>query len=158
MAWMRANWKKVGLPPAKRQKEMEALDSLRLNQLGVSTPPGLTVTPVGVNGGPGVPPPGAPTPPLAGVTNLGTTNTPGRAKIATVSRVGGRPRIISWMDAPDDVYFYATDTTKKLRKSLSTNDLKRAARQPWKKIQEKEPSSPPPPPVAVTPFTPVMSE
>lgn len=147
-----------GLPPAKRQKEMEALDSLRLNQLGVSTPPGLTVTPVGVNGGPGVPPPGAPTPPLAGVTNLGTTNTPGRAKIATVSRVGGRPRIISWMDAPDDVYFYATDTTKKLRKSLSTNDLKRAARQPWKKIQEKEPSSPPPPPVAVTPFTPVMSE
>lgn len=64
-------------------------------------PPGLTVTPVGVNGGPGVP-----TPPL------GAPNTPSRAKIATVSRVGGRPRIISWMDAPDDVYFYATDTTK----------------------------------------------
>ncbi|XP_068233085.1 metastasis-associated protein MTA1 isoform X7 [Palaemon carinicauda] len=146
-----------GLPPPKRQKEMEGLDMLRLNQLGVSTPPGLTVTPVGVNGGPGVPPPlGAPTPPLPGVPPLGTTNTPGRAKIATVSRVGGRPRIISWMDAPDDVYFYATDLTKKMRKSLTANDLKRAARQPWKKIQDKEPPSPPP--VAVTPFTPVMGE
>ncbi|KAG0727415.1 Metastasis-associated protein MTA1 [Chionoecetes opilio] len=114
-----------GLPSAKRQKEMEGSDSIHLNQLGVVPPPGLTVTPVGVNGGPGVP-----TPPL------GAPNTPSRAKIATVSRVGGRPRIISWMDAPDDVYFYATDTTKKLRKSLPTNDLKRAARRPWKKIQE----------------------
>ncbi|XP_069940158.1 metastasis-associated protein MTA3 isoform X10 [Cherax quadricarinatus] len=101
-----------GIPPAKRQKDLEALDSLHLNQLGVIPPPGLTVTPVGVNGGPGVPPPGVPTPPLAGVPNLGAPSTPGRAKIATVSRVGGRPRIISWMDAPDDVYFYATDTTK----------------------------------------------
>ncbi|XP_063873810.1 metastasis-associated protein MTA1-like isoform X6 [Scylla paramamosain] len=114
-----------GLPPTKRQKEMEGSDSIHLGQLGVVPPPGLTVTPVGVNGGPGVP-----TPPL------GAPNTPSRAKIATVSRVGGRPRIISWMDAPDDVYFYATDTTKKLRKSLATNDLKRAARRPWKKIQE----------------------
>lgn len=90
-----------GLPPAKRQKELEGTDSIHLSQLGVVPPPGLTVTPVGVNGGPGVP-----TPPL------GAPNTPSRAKIATVSRVGGRPRIISWMDAPDDVYFYATDTTK----------------------------------------------
>ncbi|XP_050706979.1 metastasis-associated protein MTA3-like isoform X3 [Eriocheir sinensis] len=114
-----------GLPPSKRQKDIEGGDSIHLNQLGVVPPPGLTVTPVGVNGGPGVP-----TPPL------GAPNTPSRAKIATVSRVGGRPRIISWMDAPDDVYFYATDTTKKLRKSLTTNDLKRAARRPWKKIQD----------------------
>lgn len=39
----------------------------------------------------------------------------GRAKIATVSRIGGgsgRPRIISWMDAPDDVYFYSSESTK----------------------------------------------
>lgn len=93
---------------------MEALDSLRLNQLGVNPPPGLTVTPVGVNGSPGLTPPVVPTPPplMAGVPNLGTPSTPGRAKIATVSRVGGRPRIISWMDAPDDVYFYATESTK----------------------------------------------
>ncbi|XP_042205586.1 metastasis-associated protein MTA3-like isoform X4 [Homarus americanus] len=146
-----------GVQPAKRQKDLEGLDSLHLNQLGVIPPPGLTVTPVGVNGGPGVPPPGVPTPPLAGVPNLGAPSTPGRAKIATVSRVGGRPRIISWMDAPDDVYFYATDTTKKLRKSLTTNDLKRAARRPWKKIQEKElsPSTPTP---ASTPITHITSE
>ncbi|KAK7075242.1 hypothetical protein SK128_000298 [Halocaridina rubra] len=140
---------------------MEALDSLRLNQLGVTPPPGLTVTPVGVNGGPGVLPFGATTPPLPGVQNLGTTSLSGRAKIATVSRVGGRPRIISWMDAPDDVYFYATDSTKKLRKTLSTNDLKRAARQPWKKIQEKDVSSPAPvaaAAAAVHPFTPMLSE
>ncbi|KAK8748740.1 hypothetical protein OTU49_015970 [Cherax quadricarinatus] len=146
-----------GIPPAKRQKDLEALDSLHLNQLGVIPPPGLTVTPVGVNGGPGVPPPGVPTPPLAGVPNLGAPSTPGRAKIATVSRVGGRPRIISWMDAPDDVYFYATDTTKKLRKSLTTNDLKRAARRPWKKIQEKDlsPSTPTP---TTTPITHITSD
>ncbi|XP_071518150.1 metastasis-associated protein MTA3 isoform X16 [Panulirus ornatus] len=146
-----------GIPPAKRQKEIEALDSLHLNQLGVIPPPGLTVTPVGVNGGPGLPPPGVPTPPLAGVPNLGAPSTPGRAKIATVSRVGGRPRIISWMDAPDDVYFYATDTTKKLRKSLTTNDLKRAARRPWKKIQETELSPCMPTPTS-TPITHIASE
>ncbi|XP_063604043.1 metastasis-associated protein MTA3-like isoform X6 [Penaeus indicus] len=159
-----------GLQPPKRLKEMEALDSLRLNQLGVNPPPGLTVTPVGVNGSPGLTPPVAPTPPplMAGVPNLGTPNTPGRAKIATVSRVGGRPRIISWMDAPDDVYFYATESTKKLRRSLTTNDLKRAARRPWKKIVEKEPSpstptptttpTPTPTPTPITPFTHLTSD
>lgn len=36
----------------------------------------------------------------------------GRAKIATVTRVGGRKQMISWVDAPDDVYFVATDSTK----------------------------------------------
>ncbi|XP_037790966.1 metastasis-associated protein MTA3 isoform X1 [Penaeus vannamei] len=159
-----------GLQPPKRLKEMEALDSLRLNQLGVNPPPGLTVTPVGVNGSPGLTPPVVPTPPplMAGVPNLGTPNTPGRAKIATVSRVGGRPRIISWMDAPDDVYFYATESTKKLRRSLTTNDLKRAARRPWKKIVEKEPSpstptptttpTPTPTPTPITPFTHLTSD
>ncbi|XP_042872842.1 metastasis-associated protein MTA1-like isoform X7 [Penaeus japonicus] len=159
-----------GLQPPKRLKEMEALDSLRLNQLGVNPPPGLTVTPVGVNGSPGLTPPVVPTPPplMAGVPNLGTPSTPGRAKIATVSRVGGRPRIISWMDAPDDVYFYATESTKKLRRSLTTNDLKRAARRPWKKIVEKEPSpstptptttpTPTPTPTPITPFTHLTSD
>ncbi|KAK3879218.1 hypothetical protein Pcinc_016211 [Petrolisthes cinctipes] len=142
-----------GLPPAKRQKEAGDLESLHLNQLGVVPPPGLTVTPVGINGGPCLPPPppGAPTPPLT-LPGHPTPTTPSRAKIATVSRVGGRPRIISWMDAPDDVYFYATDTTKKLRKSLSTNDLKRAARRPWKRIQENE-SSPPMPTPITTPVS-----
>lgn len=37
----------------------------------------------------------------------------GRPKIAQMSRTGsGRKQVISWMDAPDDVYFRATDGTK----------------------------------------------
>lgn len=36
----------------------------------------------------------------------------GRAKMATITRVGGRKQMISWVDAPDDVYFVATDSTK----------------------------------------------
>ena len=102
----------TGLPPSKRVKDStQALDSYRLSQLGVNPPPGLTVTPVGLNGGPRTTPPNtAATPPLPGLhlTHAGNS----RNKIATVSRIGGRPRIISWMDAPDDVYFYATDLTK----------------------------------------------
>ena len=43
-----------------------------------------------------------------------------------------------------------------MRKSLSASDLKRAARQPWKKIQEKDTVTPPS--VAVTSFTPVIGE
>ncbi|CAL4061293.1 unnamed protein product, partial [Meganyctiphanes norvegica] len=118
-----------GAPPAKRPREeapvlSSGMDALGLSHLGVSTPPGLTVTPLGINGGPGIippgmvsnqqqtsvlghPPQGAPPP-----YPTGSASTPGRAKIATVSRIGGRPRIISWMDAPDDVYFYANETTK----------------------------------------------
>jgi hypothetical protein len=36
----------------------------------------------------------------------------GRAKVATITRVGGRKQMISWVDAPDDVYFVATDSTR----------------------------------------------
>ena len=36
----------------------------------------------------------------------------GRPKVATITRVGGRKQMISWVDAPDDVYFVATDTTR----------------------------------------------
>jgi metastasis-associated protein MTA len=37
----------------------------------------------------------------------------GKAKIATMTRSGsGRKQVISWMDAPDDVYFRSTDGTK----------------------------------------------
>lgn len=35
----------------------------------------------------------------------------GRAKVATITRMG-RKQLISWVDAPDDVYFVATDSTK----------------------------------------------
>jgi metastasis-associated protein MTA len=37
----------------------------------------------------------------------------GKTKIATMTRVGsGRKQVISWTDAPDDMYFRATDNTK----------------------------------------------
>lgn len=36
----------------------------------------------------------------------------GRAKVATITRIGGRKQMISWVDAPDDVYFVATDSTR----------------------------------------------
>lgn len=37
----------------------------------------------------------------------------GKPKIAHMTRTGsGRKQVISWMDAPDDVYFRATETSK----------------------------------------------
>lgn len=38
-------------------------------------------------------------------------------------------------DAPDDVFFLATDKTKKLRKVLSNQQFRSAARKPWKGIK-----------------------
>ncbi|XP_036675010.1 metastasis-associated protein MTA3 isoform X2 [Drosophila suzukii] len=72
----------------------------------------------------------------------------GKQKIAQMARGGnGRKQVISWMDAPDDVYFRANDTHKKTRKILSAVDLRRAARKPWRTLPIKpaapEPSSRP---------------
>lgn len=50
----------------------------------------------------------------------------------TVGR--GRKQVMSWIDAPDDVYFVATDSTRKLRKKISQMESKRAARKPWRKL------------------------
>ena len=36
----------------------------------------------------------------------------GRPKVATITRVGGRKQMISWVDAPDDVFFIATEATR----------------------------------------------
>jgi metastasis-associated protein MTA len=57
----------------------------------------------------------------------------GRAKVATITRVGGRKQMISWVDAPDDVYFVATDSTRRLRRQLNPGELRRAARRPWRR-------------------------
>jgi hypothetical protein len=35
-----------------------------------------------------------------------------RAKMAAVTRIGSRKQIISWMDAPDDLYFVSTHESK----------------------------------------------
>ncbi|XP_030371548.1 metastasis-associated protein MTA3 isoform X1 [Scaptodrosophila lebanonensis] len=72
----------------------------------------------------------------------------GKQKIAQMARGGnGRKQVISWMDAPDDVYFRATDIHKKTRKILTAVDLRRAARKPWRNLPIKslapEPSSRP---------------
>ncbi|ALC47524.1 MTA1-like [Drosophila busckii] len=72
----------------------------------------------------------------------------GKQKIAQMARGGnGRKQVISWMDAPDDVYFRATDVHKKTRKILSAVDLRRAARKPWRTLPIKsmanEPTSKP---------------
>ncbi|XP_017790698.1 PREDICTED: metastasis-associated protein MTA3 isoform X2 [Habropoda laboriosa] len=51
-----------------------------------------------------------------------------------LSRSNARKQVISWMDAPDDVYFRASDQTKRLRKTLSSVELRRAARKPWRRL------------------------
>ncbi|XP_046402651.1 metastasis-associated protein MTA3 isoform X3 [Ischnura elegans] len=74
--------------------------------------------------------------PLLGRSVINHLN--GKAKIATMSRMGGgRKQVISWMDAPDDVYFRATEASKKMRRQLSATDIRRAARKPWRKLSVK---------------------
>ncbi|KAF7381417.1 hypothetical protein HZH66_013811 [Vespula vulgaris] len=51
-----------------------------------------------------------------------------------LSRSNARKQVISWMDAPDDVYFRASDQTKRIRRSLSSVELRRAARKPWRRL------------------------
>ena len=68
---------------------------------------------------------------LDGRTNI----VPPKGRVATLTRIqGGQRQVISWMDAPDDVYYKATAKTKKLRKKLPTVQLRRAARKPFKKV------------------------
>lgn len=58
----------------------------------------------------------------------------GRAPVQrTVATPGGKK--LSWMEAPDDVFFSATEETRKLRKALSAADFKKAARKPWRKLK-----------------------
>lgn len=58
-----------------------------------------------------------------------------KGRVATLTRIqGGQRQVISWMDAPDDVYYKATPSTKKLRKRLPVVQLRRAARKPFKKV------------------------
>ncbi|XP_024935957.1 metastasis-associated protein MTA3 isoform X3 [Cephus cinctus] len=51
-----------------------------------------------------------------------------------LSRSNARKQVISWMDAPDDVYFRASDQAKRLRRTLSSVELRRAARKPWRRL------------------------
>ncbi len=68
---------------------------------------------------------------LDGRTNI----VPPKGRVATLTRIqGGQRQVISWMDAPDDVYYKATAQTKKYRKKLPVVQLRRAARKPFKKV------------------------
>ncbi|XP_032818743.2 metastasis-associated protein MTA1-like isoform X2 [Petromyzon marinus] len=46
-------------------------------------------------------------------------------------------RRMNWIDAPDDVFFMATDETRKVRKLLPSLEMKRAARRPYRRITVK---------------------
>jgi len=58
-----------------------------------------------------------------------------KGKVAMLTRTaGGQKTIISWQDAPDDLFFKANKQAKKMRKHLSTVSLRRAARKPFRKV------------------------
>ncbi|KAJ8941730.1 hypothetical protein NQ318_023326 [Aromia moschata] len=62
----------------------------------------------------------------------------GKPKIAHMTRTSsGRKQVISWMDAPDDVYFRATEGSKKIRRQVTLAELRRAARKPWRQLKTK---------------------
>ena len=70
-----------------------------------------------------------------GMTRSGPAQVFPKARVATLTRIhGGQRHVISWVDAPDDVFFKASLSTKKLRKRLPTVQLRRAARKPFKKV------------------------
>ncbi|XP_022817982.1 metastasis-associated protein MTA3 [Spodoptera litura] len=56
-------------------------------------------------------------------------------KPTNISGRGGRRHVISWMDAPDDLYFRANETAKMARRSLSCGELRRGARAPWRALR-----------------------
>merc|ERR1719266_1164525 len=59
----------------------------------------------------------------------------GTRKIATLTRVaGGQKTVISWQDAPDDLFYRAGAKTKKTRKQLTVAAIRKAARKPFRRI------------------------
>lgn len=70
--------------------------------------------------------------------NHGSMNGRGRMPSAR----GSKGHMVNWIDMPDDVFFIATDATRKLRKQLQTSDFKRAARNPWRELSGVKTSIP----------------
>uniref|UniRef100_A0A182P3G1 Uncharacterized protein n=1 Tax=Anopheles epiroticus TaxID=199890 RepID=A0A182P3G1_9DIPT len=59
----------------------------------------------------------------------------GKPKIAQMARTGsGRKQVISWNDAPDDVFYRSTKAGRKLRREIPIVELRRAARKPWRNL------------------------
>ncbi|XP_058117712.1 metastasis-associated protein MTA1 [Anopheles ziemanni] len=62
----------------------------------------------------------------------------GKPKIAQMARTGsGRKQVISWNDAPDDVFYRSTKAGRKLRREIPIVELRRAARKPWRSLHPK---------------------
>lgn len=62
----------------------------------------------------------------------------GKPKIAQLARTGsGRKQVISWMDAPDDVYYRSTEASRKTRRKIPIVELRRSARKPWRHLVPK---------------------
>ncbi|XP_065223785.1 metastasis-associated protein MTA3 isoform X2 [Planococcus citri] len=66
-----------------------------------------------------------------------------RSRMGLVARTG-RKQVMSWMDAPDDLYFRSTTGTKNTRKMLTVAELRRAARKPWRGIAQQPQQQPQP--------------
>ncbi|XP_050664132.1 metastasis-associated protein MTA3 [Leptidea sinapis] len=62
-------------------------------------------------------------------------------KPTNLSGRGGRRHVISWMDAPDDLYYRASELAKAARRQLSCGELRRGARAPWRAM--RPPAGPP---------------
>lgn len=56
-------------------------------------------------------------------------------KPTNISGRGGRRHVISWMDAPDDLYFRANESAKAARRNLSCGEVRRGARAPWRAMR-----------------------
>ncbi|CAH0552229.1 unnamed protein product [Brassicogethes aeneus] len=118
-------------PPSKRiTKEPmqvhrgEQYHAMMAAAAGVAQP----AAPAGAGGGAG--------PPHAMPRHIAQIN--GKPRIAHMTRTGsGRKQVISWMDAPDDVYFRATERSKKVRRQVTLVELRRAARKPWRQLKTK---------------------
>ncbi|XP_036286226.2 metastasis-associated protein MTA1 isoform X1 [Pipistrellus kuhlii] len=69
-------------------------------------------------------------------------------------------RRMNWIDAPDDVFYMATEETRKIRKLLSSSETKRAARRPYKPIalRQSQALPPRPPPAAPINDEPIVIE
>ncbi|XP_055587456.1 metastasis-associated protein MTA1 isoform X2 [Uranotaenia lowii] len=62
----------------------------------------------------------------------------GKPKIAQMARTGsGRKQVISWMDAPDDVYYRSMESSRKIRRKIPIVELRRSARKPWRNLHPK---------------------
>ncbi|XP_001602629.2 metastasis-associated protein MTA3 isoform X2 [Nasonia vitripennis] len=71
-------------------------------------------------------------PPLVTPLNGRAAHPHGLPPQAQMSRSNARKQVMSWMDAPDDVYFRPTEQIKRLRRSLTSVEVRRAARKPWR--------------------------